>query len=376
MLDPEQNNAFSDHYLGVPFDLSNVMFITTANLIDPILPPLRDRMEIINLSGYTEEEKLGIARNFLIPRQLEEHGIKETDALISVETMKRIIGEYTREAGVRNLEREIANVFRKVAKQIAEGKIKTYRINPNNLHKYLGAPRFLPETEQEQDTVGVSTGLAWTEAGGDIIYIEATIMKGKGTLTLTGQLGDVMKESAQAALSYIRSRSQHLGINVDMFNRHDIHIHVPAGAIPKDGPSAGITMATAIASIFMNKAVNHKMAMTGEVTLQGRVLPIGGLKEKILAAKRAGIREVILPKKNEKDLNEIAKNIRRDMTFHLVDKMDDVLPVALKGFKSKTLQKQKEKSKVTVSAKVAVSKTTKKVLKEPIKKSSKRVTKR
>ena len=328
-------------------------------------------MEIINLSGYTEEEKLGIARNYLIPRQLEEHGIKETDALISIETLKRIIGEYTREAGVRNLEREIANVFRKVAKQIAEGKIKTYRINPNNLHKYLGAPRFLPETEQEQDTVGVSTGLAWTEAGGDIIYIEATIMKGKGTLTLTGQLGDVMKESAQAALSYIRSRSQHLGINVDMFYRHDIHIHVPAGAIPKDGPSAGITMATAIASIFMNKAVNHKMAMTGEVTLQGRVLPIGGLKEKILAAKRAGIREVILPKKNEKDLNEIAKNIRRDMTFHLVDKMDDVLPVALKGFKSKTVKKQQVKKKIA-AAKVAVSKTTKKV----VKKSSKKVTKR
>ncbi len=372
VLDPEQNNAFSDHYLGVPFDLSNVMFITTANLIDPILPPLKDRMEIINLSGYTEEEKLGIAKNYLIPRQLEEHGIKESDALISAETLKRIIGEYTREAGVRNLEREIANVFRKVAKQIAEGKIKTYRINPNNLHKYLGAPRFLPETEQEKDTVGVSTGLAWTETGGDIIYIEATIMKGKGTLTLTGQLGEVMKESAQAALSYIRSRAQHLGIHVDMFNRYDIHIHVPAGAIPKDGPSAGITMATAIASIFMNKAVNHKVAMTGEVTLQGRVLPIGGLKEKILAAKRAGIREVILPKKNEKDLDEIPKNIRRDMNFHLADTMDDVLPVALKGFKSKVVQKKQAKKKVSVSSKVASAKIAKKVAKKPSKKVTKR----
>jgi len=355
VLDPEQNNAFSDHYLGVPFDLSNVMFITTANLTDPILPPLKDRMELIHLSGYTEEEKLGIARNFLIPRQLEEHGIKEENAHISDNALKLIIPEYTREAGVRNLEREIANIFRKVAKQIAEGKGKRHRITPDNLHKFLGHPRFLPESEQEKDTVGVTTGLAWTETGGDIIYIESTIMKGKGILTLTGQLGDVMKESAHTALSYIRSRAKDLGINVEMFNRNDIHIHVPAGAIPKDGPSAGITMATSLASIFMNAPVNHKVAMTGEITLQGRVLPIGGLKEKILAAKRAGIKEIILPKRNEKDLEDIPKNIRKVMKFHLAEKMDEVLPMALKGWKHKNLNKPAKKKRLT-TAKVAYAK--------------------
>ena len=355
VLDPEQNNAFSDHYLGVPFDLSNVMFITTANLTDPILPPLKDRMELIHLSGYTEEEKLGIARNFLIPRQLEEHGIKEENAHISDNALKLIIPEYTREAGVRNLEREIANIFRKVAKQIAEGKGKRHRITPDNLYKFLGHPRFLPESEQEKDTVGVTTGLAWTETGGDIIYIESTIMKGKGNLTLTGQLGDVMKESAHTALSYIRSRAKDLGINVEMFNRNDIHIHVPAGAIPKDGPSAGITMATSLASIFMNAPVNHKVAMTGEITLQGRVLPIGGLKEKILAAKRAGIKEIILPKRNEKDLEDIPKNIRKVMKFHLAEKMDEVLPMALKGWKHKNLNKPAKKKSLT-TAKVAYAK--------------------
>jgi len=353
VLDPEQNNAFSDHYLGVPFDLSNVMFITTANLTDPILPPLKDRMEIIHLSGYTEEEKLGIARNYLIPRQLDEHGIKEENVKISDNALKVIISEYTREAGVRNLEREIANIFRKVAKQIAEGKGKRYRITPENLHKYLGPPRFLPEGEQEKDTVGVATGLAWTETGGDIIYIEATIMKGKGNLTLTGQLGDVMKESAQAALSYIRSRARTLGIPVEMFNRQDIHIHVPAGAIPKDGPSAGITMATALASVFMNVPVKHKVAMTGEITLQGRVLPIGGLKEKILAAKRAGIKEVILPRRNEKDLEDIPKNIRKIMKFHLVDKMDEVLQIALKEVKQKGLDRINRKGRKATSQRVA-----------------------
>lgn len=357
VLDPEQNNAFSDHYLGVPFDLSNVMFITTANLTDPILPPLKDRMEIIHLSGYTEEEKRGIARNFLIPRQLEEHGIKEKNARISNETLKRIIAEYTREAGVRNLEREIANILRKVAKQIAEGKAKRFRIAPNNLHKYLGPPKYLPESEQEKDEMGVATGLAWTETGGDIIYIEASIMKGKGNITLTGQLGDVMKESAQAALSYVRARAKTLGINVDMFSKYDIHIHVPAGAIPKDGPSAGITMGTAVASIFMGIPVNHKLAMTGEITLQGRVLPIGGLKEKILAARRTGIREVILPKRNEKDLEDIPKNIRKEMKFHLVEKMDEVLIVALKkGWKHKNLQRSIKKARRPVAERVAYAK--------------------
>ncbi|MGH7207628.1 MAG: endopeptidase La, partial [Nitrospiraceae bacterium] len=244
VLDPEQNHAFSDHYLGVPFDLTQVMFITTANLMDPILPALRDRMEIIEIPGYTEEEKLGIARRYLIPRQLKEHGITDKHFRLAEPTLRQIVSHYTREAGVRNLEREIANVMRKVAKKVAEGKVQCYTITPANLHSYLGVPKFLPEAEQEKDEIGVATGLAWTEAGGDVLYIEATVMKGKGQLTLTGHLGDVMKESAQAALSYVRSREKLLGINPDMFSKNDLHIHVPAGAIPKDGPSAGITMAT------------------------------------------------------------------------------------------------------------------------------------
>lgn len=330
VLDPEQNFAFADHYLGVPFDLSNVMFITTANLIESIPSPLRDRMEIIYLSGYTAEEKAGIAKNFLIPKQLEEHGITTRDLKINESAVLLIITHYTREAGVRNLEREIANLCRKVARKIAEGKEKTYHISSNNLSKYLGVPKFLPEEEIKKDEVGVSTGLAWTEAGGDIIYIEATIMKGKGTLTLTGQLGDVMKESAHAALSYIRSRARSLHINNDLFSRNDIHIHVPAGATPKDGPSAGITMATAIASAFTGRPVNKSSAMTGEVTLRGRVLPIGGLKEKALAAKRMGIHRVIIPKRNEKDLEDIPKYIKKDMEFVPVETMDEVLKIALK----------------------------------------------
>ncbi|MEK6679385.1 MAG: endopeptidase La [Nitrospirota bacterium] len=330
VLDPEQNHAFSDHYLGVPFDLSDVMFITTANITDPIPAALKDRMEVIELSGYTEEEKAGIARNFLIPKQLEEHGITEKNVIISDAALKQLIAQYTREAGVRNLEREIANVFRKVAKMIAEGKMKRYQISPPNLHKYLGVPKFLPEVEQEKDTIGVATGLAWTEAGGDIIYVEATIMKGKGSLTLTGHLGDVMKESAQAALSYIRSAAKSLDIKDDAFSKYDIHIHVPAGAIPKDGPSAGITMASAIASVFTGVPLDKEVAMTGEITLRGRVLPIGGLKEKALAARRFGIKTVILPKRNEKDLEDVPKNVRKNMNFVFVETMDDVLKAALK----------------------------------------------
>jgi len=330
VLDPEQNNAFSDHYLGVPFDLSNVMFITTANLTDTILSPLRDRMEVIELSGYTEEEKLGIALNFLIPRQLTEHGVTAKNVTLTDSAVRTIIRQYTREAGVRNLERELANVLRKIARQIAEGKNKQFNVTPANVHKLLGVPKFLPELEQEKDEIGVSTGLAWTESGGDIIYIEATFMKGKGGVILTGHLGDVMKESAQAALSYIRSREKELGIRPDLFAKNDIHIHVPAGAIPKDGPSAGITMATALASVFTNKPVRRDVAMTGEVTLRGRVLPIGGLKEKILAARRAGIKTVILPKRNEKDLEEVPKHVRRGMEFIFAETMDDVLPAALR----------------------------------------------
>lgn len=334
VLDPEQNNAFSDHYLGVPFDLSSVMFITTANQSDTILPPLRDRMEIINLSGYTEEEKLGIGKTYLVPRQLNEHGITTKNATFTDAAVRIIIQQYTREAGVRNLEREIANVLRKIARQIAEGKTRRFVITPNTVHKYLGAPKYLPEVEQEKDEVGVTTGLAWTEAGGDILYVEATTMKGKGNLTLTGHLGDVMKESAQAALSYIRSREKELKIPIDILAKNDVHVHVPAGAIPKDGPSAGITMATALTSAFTNYPVRHDVAMTGEVTLRGRVLPVGGLKEKILAASRAGIKTVILPYRNKKDIEDVPKAIRRIMEFAFVETMDEVLPIALKGYSS------------------------------------------
>jgi ATP-dependent Lon protease len=329
VLDPEQNFAFADHYLTVPFDLTNVMFITTGNLADTIPGPLRDRMEIIYLSGYTEEEKLGIAKKYLLPKQLDEHGLTSKIVNIVDIGLKLLISQYTREAGVRNLEREIANLCRKVAKRIAEGKDKKFEITDKNLHNFLGSPKFLPEEEMERDEVGVSTGLAWTEAGGDIIYIEATTMKGKGHLTLTGQLGDVMKESAQAALSYIRSKAQILGISEDVFSQTDVHIHVPAGAIPKDGPSAGITLATALASVFTGKPVNKNIAMTGEVTLRGRVLPIGGLKEKSLAAKRMGIKKIILPKRNKKDIDDIPKYIKKDMEFIFADTMEQVLNVAL-----------------------------------------------
>jgi ATP-dependent Lon protease len=330
VLDPEQNFSFVDHYLAVPFDLSNVMFITTGNLVDTIPGPLRDRMEIIYLSGYTAEEKLGIAKNYLIPKQLEEHGITKKVLKLTDQTVLQVISQYTREAGVRNLEREIANLCRKVAKRIAEGEPKKFTITTRNLQRYLGVPKYLPEEEMEKDEVGVATGLAWTETGGDIIYIEATTMKGKGSLTLTGQLGDVMKESAQAALSYIRSRAKQLGISDDLFSRTDMHIHVPAGAIPKDGPSAGITMATAIASAFTGRPVSKHVAMTGEVTLRGRVLPIGGLKEKTLAAKRLGINRVVIPSRNKKDLEDIPKYIKKDMEFIFADTMDDVFKTALK----------------------------------------------
>ncbi|MBA3060172.1 MAG: endopeptidase La, partial [Nitrospirae bacterium] len=335
VLDPEQNNTFVDHYLTVPFDLSRVMFITTGNLVDTIPNPLRDRMEIIHLSGYTSEEKLGIAKNYLIPKQLEEHGITDKVLKIADSAVLTIISQYTREAGVRNLEREIANLCRKVAKKIAEGKQKNFLITSRNLHKFLGIPKYLLEEEMEKDEVGVATGLAWTESGGDIIYVEATTMRGKGSLTLTGQLGDVMKESAQAALSYVRSKAKSLGIKDEVFSKIDIHIHVPAGATPKDGPSAGITMATAIASALIGKPVRKDFAMTGEVTLRGRVLPIGGLKEKALAAKRMGIKHIVIPKRNKRDLEDIPKYIKKDLTFIFADTTDDVLKAALKTNKKK-----------------------------------------
>ena len=341
VLDPEQNFSFADHYLSVPFDLSHVMFITTGNLADTIPGPLRDRMEIIYLSGYTSEEKLGIAKKYLLPKQLEEHGLTNKVLSITDSALMLLISQYTREAGVRNLEREIANLCRKVARKIAEGKEKKFNIVTSNLQGFLGVAKFLPEEEMEQDEVGVSTGLAWTEAGGDIIYIEATTMMGKGHLTLTGQLGDVMKESAQAALSYVRSTAKSLGIKEDVFSKVDIHVHVPAGAIPKDGPSAGITIASALASVLTGRAVNKNIAMTGEVTLRGRVLPIGGLKEKTLAAKRMGIKKVVIPRRNKKDLEEIPKYIKKDMEFVFADTMDQVLKVALRPEKKSASKKKK-----------------------------------
>jgi ATP-dependent Lon protease len=333
VLDPEQNNSFGDHYIGMPFDLSHVMFITTANMTDPIPGPLKDRMEIIRLTGYTEQEKLGIAKSYLVPRQLTEHGITDKNISIPDKTILEVIAQYTREAGVRNLEREIAHLCRKVARKIAEGETGLFTVTPANLHTYLGVPKFLPEVEREKDEIGVVTGLAVTETGGDILYIEATTMRGKGTLTLTGHLGDVMKESAHAALTYVRSRAKVLGINDDVFAKTDVHVHVPAGAIPKDGPSAGVTMTTALASVFSNVPVRKDVAMTGEVTLRGRVLPIGGLKEKTLAARRAGIMTMIIPKENEKDLDDIPKNLRKDMKFVLAETMDDVIATALRGRK-------------------------------------------
>ncbi|GBE33569.1 lon protease [bacterium BMS3Bbin06] len=347
VLDPEQNNSFVDHYLGVPFDLSNVMFITTGNIVDTIPGPLRDRMEIIYLSGYTEEEKVGIARNYLLPKQLEEHGINGRIMRLSDSALNMLISHYTREAGVRNLERELANLCRKVARQIAEGRKRNFFITSRGLHRYLGAPKFLPEEEMEKDEIGVATGLAWTESGGDIIYVEAITMKGGGKLTLTGQLGDVMKESAHAALSFVRSRAKDLGIKEDIFSKTDIHIHVPAGAIPKDGPSAGITMAVAIASALTGRPVDKRVAMTGEITLRGRVLPIGGLKEKTLAAKRMGIRKVIVPERNRKDLEDIPRYVKRDVEFVFVEEVDVVFKAALKKKRTRrtpAASKKKRKS--------------------------------
>jgi len=331
VLDPEQNNSFSDHYLGVPFDLSGVMFITTANQIDPIPAPLRDRMEIIDIAGYTTEEKVGIARNFIIPRQIIDHGTPPKKVQFSDTAIAHIITQYTREAGVRQLEREVARVLRKIARRMAEGEKKQFKITPKNVDVFLGIPKFLPEAEEEKDEVGLATGMAWTPTGGDIIRVEATIMKGKGGLTLTGYLGDVMKESAQAALSYIRSKEKTLRINADVFSENDIHIHVPSGGIPKDGPSAGITMASALASVFTGRPLRHEVSMTGEVTLRGRILPVGGLKEKILAAKRAGIKTIILPKRNEKDIDEVPKHLQKGLKFVFADHMDTVLKTALRA---------------------------------------------
>ncbi|MBV9851787.1 MAG: endopeptidase La [Armatimonadetes bacterium] len=329
-LDPEQNSEFSDHYLEVPFDLRDVMFITTANLLDPIPPALRDRMEVIYFSGYIEDEKSEIARQFLIPKQIRENGLTEQQLALPDETVRRIIREHTREAGVRNFERELAAVCRKVARRVAQGEAGPFRIGDGDLRAYLGPRKFHYGVMEEQDEVGAATGLVYTEAGGDVITIEVSPIRGKeGRLMLTGQLGDVMKESAQAALSYVRSRARMLDIDEDFSERTELHVHVPAGAIPKDGPSAGITMATALASALTGRPVRKDVAMTGEITLRGRVLPIGGLKEKVLAAHRAGIRTVLMPLENEKDLEDIPENVRQEMAFRQVSHTDEVLRLAL-----------------------------------------------
>jgi ATP-dependent Lon protease len=331
VLDPEQNTSFRDHYLNVPYDLSNVMFITTANLLDPIHPAFRDRMEVIHLSGYTEEEKLHIARRHLIPKQIDEHGLMADQVALSDQALRAIVNGYTREAGLRNLEREIAKVCRKVARSVAEGKVTPTRVTAAALDHFLGVPKVVPEVALKVNQVGVATGLAWTATGGDILFVEATTMPGKGKLILTGQLGDVMRESAQAALSYARSRARDFGIADDYFANHDIHVHVPEGAIPKDGPSAGITMATAMLSAFSDRPVDKSVAMTGEITLRGNVLPIGGVKEKILAAKRAKITAVILPEGNRKHLEEIPRDVRKGMGLHFVSDVKEVFALALDG---------------------------------------------
>jgi ATP-dependent Lon protease len=327
VLDPEQNNAFSDHYLNVPFDLSKVMFITTANQMDTIPSALRDRMEVIDIPGYTEQEKLEIAKRYLIPKQLSENGLTSARLDITDKAMVRIIGEYTREAGLRSLEREIAMVARKVARRVAEGDKKKVTVTPKNVNDFLGPVKFLPDSQTEQDYVGVASGLAWTEFGGDVLYVEASCRKGKKELTLTGNMGEVMKESAQAALTYIKSKAKVLGIDGGVFDDLEMHIHVPQGAIPKDGPSAGITMAVAMISAITGRPINRKIAMTGEITLTGRVLPIGGLKEKTLAALRNRMEKVLIPHENEHELVEIPPYVRKKITFLSAKTMDDVVEV-------------------------------------------------
>jgi len=347
VLDPEQNFSFSDHYIDVPFDLQKVMFITTANVLDTIPPALRDRMETLELPGYSEDQKMMIAKDFLIPKQINEHGLSSEFIEFEDAAIQTIISSYTREAGVRNLEREIATTCRGVAKDVARGIKEKVVIVPDNLHKFLGPVKFFPELAERTSNPGVATGLAWTPTGGDIIFVEATKMRGEKGLTLTGQLGDVMKESAQAALAYVRSKSKELGIEEDFFEKNDIHIHVPAGAIPKDGPSAGITMFVALTSLLTNKPVRNDVAMTGEITLRGLVLPVGGIKEKVLAGMRAGIKTIILPKKNEKDLEEIPEHIRNQMNFKYIQRMDEVIELALKH--AEPLSTERETVSVPVS---------------------------
>jgi len=345
VLDPEQNHSFSDHYINMPFNLSNVMFIATANQIDPVPSALRDRMEVINLAGYTEEEKLEIARRYLVPRQMKENGLKAKHISFDDDAIREIIAKYTREAGLRNLERQIGTVCRKVARKVAEGGTRAIKVGVKNLHTFLGAPKYLREEDLDKNEVGVVNGLAWTPVGGEILHIEATLMKGKSGLTLTGQLGDVMKESVQAAHSYIRAHADILCINPDFFQEHEIHVHVPAGAIPKDGPSAGIAMTTALVSVLTRIPVKKDVAMTGEVTLRGKVLPIGGLKEKILAAVRARMRMVIIPEQNKKDLEDIPAEILKKVKIVPVHEVGEVLKLALEKFPPPAPSTPKEPAK-------------------------------
>jgi ATP-dependent Lon protease len=338
VLDPEQNSAFRDHYIDTPFDLSEVMFITTANMLEPIPGPLRDRMEILQLSGYTDAEKVRIAQEYLIPRQIRENGLRTEEVSFTDKALQAIINDYTREAGVRNLEREIGAVCRKVVTRIAEGKAATVTVDPDTVHEFLGKPKFYGMTEirERTDVPGVATGLAWTPVGGDVLFVEASCMPGGKGFTLTGQLGEVMQESARAALTFVRSRSEALGADERWFDQRDIHVHVPAGAVPKDGPSAGITMATALASMLTGRPVRSDLAMTGEVTLHGRVLPVGGIKEKVLAAHRFGIRTIILPRRNEKDLDDVPEEARKEIEFILVDNVDEVFETALEPLREES----------------------------------------
>jgi ATP-dependent Lon protease len=332
VLDPEQNHSFSDHYINQPFDLSNVMFVATANQMDPIPSALRDRMEVINLAGYTEEEKLQIAKRYLVPRQIKENGLKAKQISFDDATINEIIAKYTREAGLRNLEREIGKVCRKIARKVAEGNKNTVKVTAKDLHNYLGVPKFIREEDLDKNEIGVVNGLAWTPVGGEILHIEATLMQGKTGLTLTGQLGDVMKESVQAAHSYIRAHTALLGLKPEIFQKHEIHVHVPAGAIPKDGPSAGVAMTVALVSILCKIPVRSDVAMTGEITLRGKVLPIGGLKEKILAAVRSRMRLVIIPEQNKKDLEDIPPAILKKVKIVAVSEVGEALKLALENF--------------------------------------------
>ena len=345
VLDPEQNHSFSDHYLEVDFDLSNVMFIATANYQDAIPPALRDRMEVLDFSGYIEDEKVQIAKRHIVPKQVEENGLTKDDVVFDEGSIKELIRSYTREAGVRNLEREIANVLRKVARGVVEKKTKKTRVTKTKVGDYLGAARFHSELAERATKPGVVTGLAWTAAGGDILFVESTRMKGKGKLTLTGQLGDVMKESATAAMTFVRSNAEIYGIDPDFNEHNDIHVHVPAGAIPKDGPSAGVSMVTSLVSLLTKKPVKEKVAMTGEITLRGNVLPIGGVKEKVTAAHRSGIKEVILPDLNRKDLEDVPEHVSKDLIFHFAKEIGDVLKVAVSrdgNSRKKTSSKNKK----------------------------------